>query len=242
MLLRKIRTKGIAGTCRAVADRVEELLLARYYEWRLGITTSGRVSGPALGYADPDCHAYGASTYGNIRRILRALEIPAGSADVLIDFGAGKGRVLALAAREPFARVIGVERSADLAGVARVNLERAYGRLAYSRIEVVTADAAEYVVPDDATVIYFASPFGGAILDTVLRNIQASLDRAPRRLRVVSHGHGADNPFDQRLRACGWLTLTREVRLQRSNCAWIYTSSRGAMASEPATRRSISAT
>lgn len=130
-----------------------------------------------------------------------------------------------MAARQPFERVIGVDGSAFLNDIARQNIERARTTLTCQRIEVVTSDAAAYPLPDDATVIYFASPFNGGTLDAVLHNAKMSLTRKPRRLSVVSHGYDANNPFESQLRKCTWLSLRMEVPLQRSNCAWIYTNS-----------------
>jgi SAM-dependent methyltransferase len=234
-LLRKIRAKGVRGVCRAVADRVEESVLEPYLEWRLGISTTGWVSCETLGYQHPDWDDYSPSSYGNIRRIMRALDIRPGR-DVFIDFGSGKGRVIVMAARHPFERVIGVDSSAALNAEAQRNIERARPRLACQQVDVVTADAAAYQVPDAATMIYFASPFNGGTLDAVLDNARTSLMRMPRRLSVVSHGYDAANPFESRLRKCGWLALRSEVLLQRSNCAWIYTNSRWA---EPAARRAV---
>jgi 16S rRNA G966 N2-methylase RsmD len=223
--LRKIGTKGPRGVCRAVADRVEEWVLEGYFEWRLGIATRGTVSREALGYGQADCSDYAPSAYGNIRRILQALDIHAGD-DVFIDFGSGKGRVVIMAALHPFARVVGVERSPALNDVARRNLERARKRMQCHSVEVVTADAAVYDVPDDATIVYFASPFSGEILDAVLDNVKASLMRAPRELLVISHGYDAANPFERRIQQCDWLRVRCEVTLQRSNCAWIYANCR----------------
>jgi hypothetical protein len=234
-LLRKIRAKGVRGVCRAVADRVEESVLEPYFEWSLGISTTGWVSCETLGYQHPDWDDYSPSSYGNIRRIMRALDIQPGR-DVLIDFGSGKGRVIVMAARHPFERVIGVDSSPALNDLALRNVERARSRLACQHVEVVTSDAAAYQVPDDATVVYFASPFNGRTLDAVLDNARASLMRTPRRLSVVSHGYDAANPFESRLRKCGWLALRAEVALQRSNCAWIYTNSRW---SDIATSRAV---
>lgn len=225
-LMRALRTKGLRGTCRAIADRLEEYALEPYSEWRLGITTRGRVLTEALGDDRPDSHPYGASSYGNIRRIMRALNVQPARRDVFVDFGSGKGRVLVLAAMHPFERIIGVERSRELNDIARQNIERARARLTCQRIELVTADAAAYELPDDATIVYFASPFGGVILDAVLDNIHASLVRSPRQLLVVSHGYDAANPFERQIRLRDWLALRTEVSLQRSNCAWIYANSR----------------
>ena len=225
VLLRKITAKGLQGTCRAVADRVEEWVLESYFEWTLGIATAGRISRESLGYVRSESNDYAPSAYGDLRRIMRELDIQPGR-DVFVDFGSGKGRAVIIAALRPFARVIGVEGSPALNEIARRNVQRARKRMRCQHIEFVTTDAAAYDVPDDTTMVYFASPFSGAILEAVLQNVQASLMRVPRRLSVISHGYDSSNPFEAQIRGSGWLCVRREVRLQRSNCAWIYANSR----------------
>ena len=232
-LLGAIRTKGLRGTSRAIADRLEEAALEPYWEWKLGISTSGRVSRDLLGYHDEAFSFYAPTAYGNILRILRALDVRPGSREVLVDFGCGKGRVLAMAARLPFARLVGVERSPRLAADTRHNVDRARRRGASAPVDVVTADAAVYEVPDETTIVYFASPFSGHVLDAVLQNVSASLTRDPRPLRIVSHGYDAANPFERQIRQHDWLTLRAEVPLLRSNCAWIYGNSRWNVPASP---------
>jgi SAM-dependent methyltransferase len=105
--------------------------------------------------------------------------------DVFVDFGSGKGRVLYQAAKYPFARVIGVEISAALSEAARRNLAHSRQRLACTSVEVVTADATEFEIPDDMTYAYFYYPFVGDTFARVIANIVASLDRNPRRLRII---------------------------------------------------------
>jgi hypothetical protein len=221
-----IKAKGLGGTWRAIADRVIEGALEPYWERRLDISTRGTIAREALGYSHRAYSHYAPTAYGNILRMLRALDVRAEPPEVLVDLGAGKGRVLVMAARVPFARIVGVERSADLAAAARRNVDRARRRGASQPVEVVTADAATYEIPDDATVVYFASPFSGHVLEAVLDNVHASLVRAPRPLRIVSHGYDAANPFERQIRRREWLELRDEIRLLRSNCGWIYENSR----------------
>jgi SAM-dependent methyltransferase len=223
-VVHKIKAKGLRGTARAIVDRLEEVLLEWYWERRLGVSTSGRTASEALGCNEH--HSFYAPTaYGNVLRILRALDIRPDRRQVLVDVGCGKGRVLVMAARLPFARVVGIDRSPELVAEARRNVEQARRRGADTRVDLVTADAAAYGIPDDATIVYFASPFGGHVLDSVLTQVSVSLARAPRRLRIVSHGYDAGNPFERQIRECEWLRLRTEVPLQRCNCAWIYENS-----------------
>jgi SAM-dependent methyltransferase len=194
--------------------------LETYFEWTLGIATTRTISREALGYQCSEYGYYGPSPYGNIRRILRALDLQAGR-DVFLDFGSGKGRAVIAAGLHPFKRIIGVELSPVLHDIACRNLQRARKRLMCQHIEIVRSDAAEYQVPDDATVVYFANPFGVETLGAVLDNIQASLTRAPRSLSVISYG-AYPNPFELTIRACPWLRLREHVTLQRTTYAWIY--------------------
>ena len=105
--------------------------------------------------------------------------------DVFIDFGAGKGRVVYQAARYPFARVIGVEIAPDLAQVARRNIEHNRRRLSCPNVEIVTADAATYRVPDEVSVAYLYHPFAGATFHAVVDSLVGSLERRPRRMRLI---------------------------------------------------------
>ncbi len=80
-----------------------------------------------------------------------------------IDLGAGKGRVLLVASRFPFKRLIGVEFARELVETARRNIER-FG----CRAEVVHADAADYRFPSENLVVYLYNPFGPEVLRPVL--------------------------------------------------------------------------
>jgi predicted RNA methylase len=148
---------------------------------------------------------------------------PDGS-DVFVDYGSGLGRVLVCAAMYPVRKVIGVEFSPQLNEAAWSNIGNARKWMDCREVEIVAVDAALYPVPDDATLLYFANPFRGSILAAVLEQIEASLERAPRRIQFISHSHEAHSPFEQQVRKCPWLQSCAEVRLLRGYRAWIYTN------------------
>jgi hypothetical protein len=81
--------------------------------------------------------------------------------------------------------VIGVELVEELNAIARDNIDRNRGRLTCGEVELVTADAAKYPIPDDVTVIYLYSPFSGDHFRQLLRNILASLDRRARAVTLI---------------------------------------------------------
>jgi SAM-dependent methyltransferase len=122
-------------------------------------------------------------------RSLRALK--PGPHDVLVDLGCGKGRVLLAAMSMPFQRLIGVELSPELAAEARVAVERHRFWMRAGGAEVIVADAAAWPLPDDVTVIYMYNPFWGSVFAAAVDTILESVERRPRRLRLVY-----DNPFE----------------------------------------------
>jgi len=156
-------------------------------ERRLGIDTSGEIKPEELGFApggeDYRGGLYRPSSWVVLRHIFKTLRATA--EDVFVDYGSGKGRVLILAAQQSFKRVTGVEMSEDLNRVARENVERNRDRFRSGGVEVLTADATQWPVPDDVTIAYFFCPFPPHVFDEVLRQLFASLARRPRRLRLV---------------------------------------------------------
>lgn len=159
-----------------------------------------------LGYDAPQRNSYAPSTWGALRRVLPTTEVD--DDDVFIDFGSGMGRVVIEAAQYRFRRVIGVEIAPQLTAVAERAVQRNRHRLRCPEIELVTADATDYEIPADVTVAYFANPFTGDAFQTVLDQLIASVDRSPRRLRVIY----LDPREADRLTASGRVRLIRHWR------------------------------
>jgi SAM-dependent methyltransferase len=102
------------------------------------------------------------------------------------DLGCGKGRTLILAAEYGYKRVLGVEFSALLCGIAETNLARYSQRSTRgAAFQVVHADAAGYTIPDDVGVVFMFNPFDAVIMARVMQNIAATLQRRPRDLHVI---------------------------------------------------------
>jgi SAM-dependent methyltransferase len=149
----------------------------------LNVETSTPVALAELGLDAPDRVSYEPGGWLDVPRVLRAREV--GPHDVFLDLGSGKGRILLTAAQYRFARVIGVELSANLSAVARRNLATCRLTARCAAIEVVTSDAMDYTIPDDVSVVYLFNPFRQAILQSVLTHLLESIDRRPRKLRLI---------------------------------------------------------
>ncbi len=117
--------------------------------------------------------------------VLAKLDIPY-EEFTFIDFGSGKGRPLLLAAHFPFKRIIGVEYSPDLHVTALANI-RAYDDPDQRcwNIDAVCEDATEFVIPPEPGVYFFHHPFDEPVFRKVVRRIEESLVRLPRRVLVV---------------------------------------------------------
>jgi SAM-dependent methyltransferase len=191
-------------TDRLIRRVVGRLLFGYGYE-----ETGDPVALERLGLEHPDRVPYSASPWWVLRWLLPQSEVR--PSDVFVEFGCGKGRVVLEAARRyPFRRVVGVEISPDLSDAARRLVARGR-RMRCRDVRIETADATEFSVPDDMTHAYFYNPFSGATFVHVCANIIASLDRAPRSVRVIYV-----NPVEHAtLVATGRFRLVRLVRTTR---------------------------
>jgi SAM-dependent methyltransferase len=170
-------------------NRCFDALLHAAYDRRLGIHTGTVCLDDdyarhlaTLGVTAPGQRVgHYASQWLTLRRILDRDEV--GPSDGFLDMGCGEGRVLVEAALGyRFGMITGVELSPTFADAARANL----ARIPLSAdVEVVEADATSYAIPTTTTVIYLFNPFKGDIFDAFVRQVEDSLDRAPRRLRII---------------------------------------------------------
>ncbi|MEW5852400.1 MAG: class I SAM-dependent methyltransferase [Myxococcota bacterium] len=118
--------------------------------------------------------------------IVRAfLDIPLGPQDVLLDVGAGLGKVVMLAELLTGARAHGVELQPHLVEEARVRA----AELGLTRVSFKVGDA-RHMHCDDATVFFLYLPFTGTTLHDTLERIH----RAAQRRSVVVCTLGLDLP------------------------------------------------
>ncbi len=187
----------------------------RAIERRHGIDTMAEIDLAELGVAGEHRKRYKPTEWRTLRRILPASEV--GPDDVFIDFGSGMGRVVfQAAATYRCRRVIGVELSDALNQTARRNLDRTRDRLRCRDVQLVTADVLDYQIPDDVTIAFFANPFTGPIFASVIERLLASVDRSPRKLRIIYR-----NPVEREfLLGTARLRLVRRLPGRRPTAEW----------------------
>lgn len=121
--------------------------------------------------------------------------------DVFVDYGAGLGRALLMAASRRLERVLGVEFHPHLATRAEENVKAAQHRL-LSPVQVIVADAAQWQVPDEVSVAYLFNPFIGSVMKAAQERMRESLRRRPRPFRLL-YAHAVDQP--DLFAPCDWL-------------------------------------
>jgi hypothetical protein len=195
--------------------RAREAATKALFERRYNIDTAGIVSEQELGLPDPRFTRYKPSALLTLRRILPPEAV--GPDDVFADFGSGKGRVVLQAAMHyPFRTVYGIEFAEQLHRIAQSNIERNRDRLRNTEVRLVHTDARFFDIPDDLTVAFFYDPFVDEVFTTVIRRLLESVDRRPRRMRIVY-----SNPvMDSALLATGRVRLVRTLRGWRPTPDW----------------------
>lgn len=125
---------------------------------------------------------------------------------VFVDYGSGKGKILMLASRFGFRRVVGLEFSEELHRVAIANVKKYGQRSGCRSIEPTLCDASSYVLKGDENVLFFFNPFEQDVLDGCLEQIEKSLSRNPRHLWVIYFDPRFSGRFIERL----GLKITKE--------------------------------
>jgi SAM-dependent methyltransferase len=178
-----IRERGVATTCKIVVNTVED----SFFDWRYGTET----------YRAVDCdqfesslanraHAvrYKATKARPFLALLRHLRLPEGS--TFVDVGSGKGRVLLLAARQNFKRVIGIEFSPTFCEQARKNIEIFRTKVQpLAPIEVTQADITQHEWRGDENVFFLYNPFDAVILGQFVENVRRSVGAHPRQIWLI---------------------------------------------------------
>jgi hypothetical protein len=201
------RQEGVLGIPRWLWRGVQW----RVQEWRYGIRTEAVIETAELGIQNREAGEYQPTDYTDFPKIVAALGVEP-KEHVFVDYGAGMGRAVILAAGYPFRRIVGIEYSEVLSKVALGNIENCRDKLECAAIEIITGDAADYALPEDASVLYFRNPFFGQSLERVLDNIRAHAVRTANPL-LLACNLPATSPFEEQLRRHDWLEVKEYLPL-----------------------------
>jgi predicted RNA methylase len=165
----QLRSEGPNAFARKIYRRITSIASRDPFDEMYGVDTCGEISLYELEIKSHNGilgHRYQASPADICERLFSSLPI-CHNDFVLIDAGCGKGRVLLVASRFSFKRLIGVEFAGELVHIARANVAR-FG----CHADILHADVAEYQFPEDNLVIYLYNPFGPTLLRPMLTSLQ----------------------------------------------------------------------
>ena len=204
---RALRRRGVLGTARQALVELLHLRLklrpsrlhagtaeraaGAAFDRTHGVDTGGKIHPAAMHDVEGENWIYGIR-YNATRPDLFEQMIDASDVEPhgysFIDYGSGKGRVLLLASRLPFRRVVGVEHSPTLHRIAEQNLHSArFVERRSGPVESVCMDAVRFPIPEEPVVLYFFHPFERRIMQSVRDNVVRSYEGNPRSIVVIYH-------------------------------------------------------
>ena len=193
-LLQLIKAHGVRGTLYRIIGRLNHeirIFSDRGFDRKFGVETSGIVWVAHLDIGVAQKRAaqhYEPTPTSAVRSMLKRVTIDH-SEYTFIDFGSGKGRVLLLASEYPYKRIIGLEFSQSLHGIAQNNIEIwSSSRQKCPRINSICIDAREFDLPNEPLVIFFFTPFQIPVAAEVINSIQESYKQHPRPMHIIYYG------------------------------------------------------
>lgn len=111
--------------------------------------------------------AYHAVWCRNLRELFNEAKKTGYDFENFIDIGSGKGKAcLYASAKQPFKNIIGIEFSAPLVTIANKNKDKAN----LKNIAFINADATEFELPNQTSLVFMFNPFDGVVLEKFISN------------------------------------------------------------------------
>jgi hypothetical protein len=159
------------------------------YDSRHNVETAGEVMLEAAG-VDRDNVERGNTLYRvTWERLIRPAIEQLGidySRYTFVDYGAGKGKAMFVAADYPFERVVGIEYAPHLHEIARQNCESFQSATQKCfRLEAVCGDALNYQLPPGPVVCFMCNPFDEATLRSVFNIWRERFDAGEGDIRIL---------------------------------------------------------
>ena len=126
-----------------------------------------------------------------------------------VDLGCGKGRTLMVASEFSFARLVGVEISPDLAGLARRNAAVIAQRdPRRAPIEVRVGDATAMRPPAERVVYFMYNPFGRPLTETLVDGLERQLANGVQHAFLIYYNPVFGDVLDRSPRLARWQAET----------------------------------
>ncbi len=103
----------------------------------------------------------------------------------IIDYGCGKGRVLAVAAFYGFNKITGIEFAKELCNASRKNIAPLQLQFPKKVFNIIHINAIDYKIEEDVNVFFFFNPFNEIVMNKVITNILTSINQNKRMIHVT---------------------------------------------------------
>lgn len=127
---------------------------------------------------------YQGASYYMLDRVFRWLEAENAEGG-FVDFGSGKGRVMAVAAHYGYKKITGVEFAPALCEYAKRNIEKIKPQFPDTEFVFFCDDAVHFTIAPTDCVFFFFNPFDEIILLKIVRKILNSLKEKERIIYIV---------------------------------------------------------
>ena len=156
-------------------------------EKKYGINTTGinklkRLS--VIGGNKKHASIYQAANYYLLEKVFNYLNEEKATG-TLVDFGSGKGRIMAVAAYYGYENIKGIEFAPALSAAAEKNIKTIQPLYPDTNFVIITENAVNYKVEKEDSIFFFFNPFDEKIVLRVVKNILDSLKVYPRKVYVV---------------------------------------------------------
>ena len=171
-VLRNLRENGLRTTLRKATEVFVKPASEPFddFDVKNGTDTSGFVPLWKLSIASKNvrfCKGYRPTEQWELEAAVKTLDEDITSF-TFVDLGCGKGRAVLIAARLGFRRAIGVEFAAELADIARKNIQN----MGLANASIVHGDATEFAFPEGDLVVFLFNPFGPELMAKVAANLE----------------------------------------------------------------------
>ncbi|MDY0042866.1 MAG: class I SAM-dependent methyltransferase [Desulforhabdus sp.] len=192
-ILQSISKRGMARTFESFVSVLEDFLFDATYK----TDTAGFVQLEDMDINDEDKkHSilYQPTRIRHFNNLMKTLDFPERS--VFVDLGSGKGRILLLASKFNFKRIIGIEISSSLCEIARKNIA-IYKKHSNSplSIVVVQSNVLQHDIENDENIFYCFRPFDVFVMEKYIRKITNSYQKNPRQIWVIINASVYDDLF-----------------------------------------------
>ena len=102
-----------------------------------------------------------------------------------LDIGCGRGRVLAIAAAYGFTKITGIDFSPKLCHEAIQLCDDIEARYPKASIVIDCADAREFLIPKNVTVLFLFNPFDKLVMVDFIKQVMKTVKENPRNIKVL---------------------------------------------------------